>query len=172
MNKIYLGSLNAAKLQAVKEAIPGYAVIGIAVDSKVKCQPLDDAETMTGAYNRAIALPKDGLRIGLEAGVNMHENVMFLVNWGVLIDEEDKVYYAGGTRIPVPLNVKRGILEEGKELADVMAAYSDIENIREKAGAIGYFTCNQVTRSDIFVHIVKLLYGQYLHKEEGNKCGD
>jgi non-canonical (house-cleaning) NTP pyrophosphatase len=50
-----------------------------------------------------------------------------------------------------------------------MEKISSIENIKEKEGAIGYFTNNQIIRSDIFVHIVKLLYGQYLFKKGGKQ---
>ena len=169
MNKIYLGSTNKAKLTAVGKAIPNYEVIGISVESKVRAQPLDDDETIKGALNRAQQLPKDGLRIGLEAGVNLHHGVLFMVNWGVLIDDEDNVYYAGGTRIPLTEEIKQNIFEEGKELSTAMEKISSIENIKEKEGAIVYFTNNQIIRSDIFVHIVKLLYGQYLFKKGGKQ---
>lgn len=167
MNRIYLGSTNKAKINAVMKAIPDYEVIGIPVESKVRPQPLDDEETIQGALNRAQQLPKDGLRVGLEAGVNLHNGILFMVNWGVLIDEKGQVYYAGGTRVPLTEEIKHGILVKGEELSTVMGQISTIENIKEKEGAIGYFTCNQVVRSDIFVHIVKLLYGQYLFNKGG-----
>ncbi len=38
------------------------------------------------------------------------------------------------------------------------------QDIRLKQGAIGIFTNNQIKRVDIFIHIVKLLYGEYLYK--------
>ena len=101
MTKCYLGSQNIVKLDAVKEVLIDYEVIGINVDSKVGSQPLSDDETLKGALNRALALPKDGLRIGLEAGVQLQNDILFLVNWGVLIDNLDNTYYAGGTRIPM-----------------------------------------------------------------------
>lgn len=165
MYKIYVASLNKAKVDAVKEVLNSYEVIGMKVNSFVNNQPLSDAETILGAKNRAMQLPKDGLRIGLEAGVQMHDDIMFLVNWGVLIDFDDIIYYAGGTRIPLPNFIKDELLKGEKELADVMAEYTKINDIRFNQGAIGYFTHNQVPRKDIFVHIVKLLYGQYLKKE-------
>ena len=86
---------------------------------------------------------------------------MFLVNWGVLIDEADNVYYAGGTRIPLDDFIKDKLFKEGFELADVMDEYLNTNGIKYKEGAIGYYTSNYIKRKDIFVHIVKLLYGQY-----------
>ena len=109
MTKCYLGSLNRVKLAAVKEVFQDCEVIAMNVESGVKAQPLSDEETIRGARNRALALPEDGLRIGLEAGVQMQEGLLFLVNWGVLVDLEGNVYYAGGTRYSLlGLYPKRG----------------------------------------------------------------
>lgn len=165
MTKCYLGSQNIVKLEATKEVLKDYEVIGISVDSQVGSQPLSDEETLKGALNRALALPKDGLRIGLEAGVQMHDDILFLVNWGVLIDSLDNIYYAGGTRIPMDEFIKDKLFVEKMELADVMDEYLNTEDIKHKEGAIGFFTNNIVKRKDIFVHIVKLLYGQYLREK-------
>lgn len=160
--KIYVGTTNNAKLAAVKEVLSEFEVIGIKVDSKVSNQPKSDEETITGAYNRAKALPH-GFRLGLEAGVHETLGEMYLTNFGVLIDEDDNVYYAGGTRLPLPREVVEGIMA-GYELADVMTQITKDKETRNRDGAIGYFTNEQVVRKDIFTHIVKLLYGQYLHR--------
>lgn len=165
MNKCYLGSQNKVKLEAVKEVLKNYEIIGLKVNSLVSDQPLTDDETIKGALNRANSLPKDGLRVGLEAGVQLYNDILFLVNWGILIDENDNVYYAGGTRIPLPEFVKNKLLNEKMELADVMDEYMKTQDLRSKEGAIGVFTNSLVKRKDIFVHIMKLLYGQYLRKE-------
>lgn len=165
-HKCYLGTLNKAKIQAVEDVLDNYDVIGLNVDSKVGAQPLSDTETIEGALNRALQLPKDGLRVGLEAGVQLHSERLFLVNWGVLIDEKDNVYYAGGTRIPLPDAIKTKLLYEKKELAEVMDEYTKIKDLRSTEGAISIFTSSLVQRKDIFIHIVKLLYGQYLRKEK------
>lgn len=164
MNKCYLGSQNKVKLASVKEVLKDYEVIGINVDSGVGSQPKSDEETIQGALNRALALPKDGLRLGLEAGVQMCNDLLFLVNWGVLIDTNDNIYYAGGTRIPIDDFVQKGIFQDKRELADIMDEYLHTKGIKEKEGAISFFTSHQVKRKDIFTHIVKLLYGQYLRR--------
>lgn len=166
--KAYLGSKNIVKLNATIEVLSeyGYDVVGLDVDSMVGAQPKNDGETMHGAYNRAMALPKDGLRIGLEAGVELLDDILYLTNFGVLIDEEDNVFRAGGTRIVLPVEIKSMIFEKGYELSDAMEAYFNTLDIKHKEGAIGYFTKNLVVRKDIFTHIVKLLYGQYLYKKE------
>lgn len=166
--KAYLGSKNIVKVNATKEVLSeyGYEVIGLEVDSQVGAQPKNDEDTMTGAYNRAMALPKDGLRIGLEAGVELLHGDLYLTNFGVLIDEENNIFRAGGTRIVLPVEIKKMIFEQDFELSDAMEAYFNTLDIKHKEGAIGYFTKNLVVRKDIFTHIVKLLYGQYLYKKE------
>lgn len=165
--KVYLGSLNPAKLNAVKEVLEDFEVIGVKVDSNVSNQPKSDEETINGALNRARSLPNDGLRIGLEAGVEFHNNKLFLINWGVLIDLSGNEYIAGGTRIELPDYVRKGIFEENKELADIMGEVFKDDSIRLHQGAIGIFTHGQIERKDIFTHVVKLLYGEYLYKQEG-----
>ena len=165
MLKVYLGTTNTAKVKAVKNILEplGLEVIPISVDSLVSNQPKTDEETIQGAINRAKALPTDGLRIGLEAGVEMLYDDLFLTNYGVLIDQNNNIYKAGGTRITLPNEIKKAIFEDGLELSDAMEKYFGILNIKHKDGAIGYFTDGWVKRIDIFEHIIKLLYGQYLH---------
>ena len=165
--KAYLGSKNIVKVTATQEVLSeyGYEVTGLDVDSQVGAQPKNDEDTIKGAYNRALALPTDGLRIGLEAGLEMLDGDLYLTNFGVLIDQENNVFKAGGTRIVLPVEIKKLIFEDGYELSDAMEQYFKLVDVKHKEGAIGYFTKNLVVRKDIFTHIVKLLYGQYLFKK-------
>jgi inosine/xanthosine triphosphatase len=164
--KAYLGSSNKVKVAATKKVLEPleYDVVSIQAKSMVDNQPKSDEETITGAINRARELPSDGLRIGLEAGVQYHLGKLFLTNWGALIDEQETIYIAGGTRIPLPKEIEFKIINEHKELAIAMEEFTSVKDIRSKQGAIGIFTQDFVKREDIFIHIVKLLYGQYLHK--------
>lgn len=168
--KVYVGSLNNVKINAVKEVLEplNFEVIGVDVKSLVSDQPLNDEETIQGAINRAMALPLDGLRIGLEAGVEILFDTLYLTNFGVLIDLDGNIYKAGGTRIPLPDVIKKMILDDKVELSVAMDSYFKTNDIKHHNGAIGYFTCDLVKRIDIFTHIVKLLYGQYLYRKENN----
>lgn len=164
MYKIYVGTKNQVKLNACEEVFSEFEVVGYNSNSKVGVQPSSDEETINGAINRALDIPYKGIRIGLEAGVQETLGILYLINWGVLIDEEGNIYYAGGTRIPLPKVVKEKLETEDTELAIVMDEYYQTVDIKHNEGAIGFFTSNQVKRVDIFVHICKLLYGQYLSK--------
>jgi inosine/xanthosine triphosphatase len=165
-NKVYLGSTNRVKVSATKSVLESYGleVLPIEINSKVSNQPKNDEETITGAINRAKNLPSDGLRIGLEAGLEYHTGKLFLTNWGALIDENDNLFIAGGTRIELPALIEHMIFKDNMELAEAMEHYTNDLDIRSKQGAIGIFTNDLVKRVDIFTHIVKLLYGQYLYK--------
>lgn len=168
--KAYIGSKNIVKIKAAEEILTpyGFEVIAEEVESLVSAQPKSDEETIKGAENRALALPKDGIRIGLEAGVENLCDTLYLTNWGVLITLDDEKIIAGGTRIPLPNEIKN-LIEKGYELSDAMELYFKTKDIKHHNGAIGYFTCDMVKRVDIFKHIVKLLYGEYLYKMKEKK---
>lgn len=160
--KIYVASTNPTKVNAVRKVFPNDDVGSLKIKTEINDQPLSDLETIKGAYLRAFKLPVDGIRIGLEAGVKIVGKKVVLVNWGILIDENGKVYLAGGTIIPLPSNFKIDLYENGIELADIMDKYIEETDTRSKQGAIGVFTKDMIKREDIFIHIVKLLYGEYL----------
>ncbi len=166
---VRVGSKNQVKVKAVKDILEEYeySIIGCETDSGVSNQPKTDEEAIEGATNRARNIHKKGeISIGLEAGVTLHNQKLFLTNWGALIDENDQLYIAGGTRIELPDILKKALLEEKMELSDAMEKYFGVIDAKHHDGAIGYFTKNMITRNDIFTHIVKLLYGEYLKRRE------
>ena len=171
IKNVIVGSMNRNKVNAVREILEplGYQVFGKEGQSNVSNQPKSDSETITGAINRAFSLNEGYLRIGLEAGVHYEGGVMYLVNWGALVDEEENVFVAGGTRIPLPKFIEN-LINSGFELKDAMDVYFDEHDINVREGAIGFFTDNYLPRQEIFTHITKLLYGQYSYfKKHGVK---
>jgi inosine/xanthosine triphosphatase len=170
--KVAVGSLNPAKINAVKQALiqEEVEVLGINVPSDVAAQPFGDEETKNGAINRARATVKESgahLGFGLEGGVVDTVDGMLLNNWGALATSDGKVYVASGMRIFLPEEVAQGV-REGKELGEVMAAFTKKHDVRSKEGAVGIFTAGYVTRIDMFSHVVQLLFGQYLYDVKGN----
>ena len=151
--KLYVGSINRVKVSAVVEALDDFDlnIIPFEAESKVGAQPIGDEQTLQGAINRANSLPTNGLRIGLEAGVTLLNDQLYLVNFGALIDENNEIYVAGGTRIPLPNEIKDLIFNKGLELADAMKEYFNVEGIKHQNGAVGYFTNDLVKRKEIFI---------------------
>ncbi|ODG90842.1 MULTISPECIES: DUF84 family protein [Bacillaceae] len=170
--KIIIGSLNPTKVGAVKKVFNQYKVEGLNVPSNVSNQPLTDQETMQGAINRAYNARIAGeseIGIGLEGGVIIENDRLFLCNWGALV-YENEVILASGAKILLPSEFINE-LRNGTELSVLMEQYTNEKDIRSKEGAVGVFTNGRITRTEIFEHICELLFGQYefkKRKEENN----
>lgn len=163
--KVIIGSHNQAKLKAVKRVFKGYTVQAVDSPSKVSNQPTTDEETLLGAMNRANYLhrdyPKD-LAIGLEGGVMLINEELYLCNWGVLMNPDTEIIKASGARIKLP-HAFIDDLFSGVELSQLIDDYSKKHNTRESLGAIGVFTEGVIDRIEMFEHVVLLLKGQYDH---------
>lgn len=160
--KVVIGSLNETKVHAVKEVFQEAEVIAETVPSGVSKQPIGDEETKTGAVNRArnaSKLHRNSIGIGLEGGVMLLENDLFLCNWGALVTSDGKTYTASGARIKLPEKFK-GDIDKGYELSQIMNEYTNQTNIRYRQGAIGIFTNGRMFRKDMFSHVIVLLRGQ------------
>lgn len=162
-----IGSMNRAKVNAVKEVVrmhfPQALLVETEVGSGVSDQPFGDDETRLGAINRALraaGLKAGAIGIGLEGGVRILEGQMFLCNWGALTLPDGTRFTAGGAQIPLPKEIADELMA-GKELGPVVDTYFKSSGIRMKEGAIGMLTANAVRRDELFVHILQLLIGQY-----------
>lgn len=165
-----IGSKNPAKINAVKLAFKEInkevTVLDLDVASGVSDQPFTDEETIKGAVQRAENCLKDhniDIAIGLEGGVTETEYGLCVCNWGALVEKGKSPLIAGGARIFLPDEVSLR-LRAGEELGPVMDDYANKKNVRKKEGAIGIFTKGLVTREEMFVHVMKLLIGQYLYR--------
>ncbi len=169
--KIAIGTTNKAKVNAIKEVCCHYyhkeAIFSCEeVPSGVSPQPFSDQETMQGAMNRAVNAREQGkadIGIGLEGGVLEAPQGIFLCNWGALTDGQITVV-ASGARILLPEEFELPLMN-GVELGKLMDEYTKRENIREHEGAIGIFTNGYVDRKEMFIHVTKLLLGQYEYKK-------
>lgn len=164
--KVAVGTKNPAKVHAVQDTLirERVTIVSIKVESNVSDQPFSDEETMTGALNRAKAALKETgatLGFGLEGGVVETEAGLMICNWGALCHADGREWVAGGARFPLPVHVAER-LQSGEELGDVMASLTGDEETRKKEGAVGVYTAGWVSRKEMFAHLVKLLYGQYL----------
>lgn len=163
--KIAIGSKNPAKIAAVERVFTekGFEVLAVEAESGVSPQPMSDEETIKGAINRALSAAELGeasIGIGLEGGVQQTPYGLVLCNWGALAAAEMEPIIAGGARLLLPEEISRQLLA-GRELGPVMDEYANKQNVRKNEGAVGIFTAGQVSRSEMFTHITKLLFGQY-----------
>lgn len=160
--KLIIGSKNPTKIRACEAVFTEYTVRGMEVSSGVAPQPRTDEETRQGAINRALAslnMQEADIGVGLEGGVMLIDGCLYVTNWGALAVSADRVYTAAGARIALP-NEFLPVLEEGKELGDIMEMYAKREDVRSNEGAVGIFTNNLIDRSTMFTHITQALRGQ------------
>ncbi|WP_252502587.1 DUF84 family protein [Sporosarcina sp. Marseille-Q4943] len=161
-----IGSTNQAKVKAARAVIeshfPGSGLSEVKVPSGVKDQPVGDEETRAGALNRATNAANElvgAIGIGLEGGVRMLGDEMFVCNWGALVLPSGKSFTAGGAQIPLPDEIASELMK-GRELGIVVDEYFKASGIRHSEGAIGMFTAQAVTRDKLFEHVMQLLIGQ------------
>lgn len=170
-----IGSNNPTKIRALKNALSSLQIEGNVLKenapSGVKAQPIGDEETAKGAINRAknaLILNNGTIGIGLEGGVVMMNETIYLCNWGALVTKNGEEFSASGAKIPLPIEFKDQLLA-GKELGDLMDQYCSKEGIRKKEGAIGIFTDGAMNRAAMFEHVVKLLLGQWQYVMKNKK---
>lgn len=161
-----IGSTNQAKVKAAKEVLafhfPYASISSFEVSSGVSNQPFGDVETRLGACNRALragSMKEGTIGIGLEGGVRMLEEQMYLCNWGAMVLSDGTSFTAGGAQIPLPEEIAKE-LRSGKELGPVIDNYFKLTGVRNKEGAVGILTANTVDRDELFAHILHLLSGQ------------
>lgn len=169
--QIAIGTKNKAKTGAVEAVLNQYIEQAqfehVSVASGVSEQPFSDEETRQGAINRAVntrQLTGAELSFGLEGGVHEIDGIMYCCNWGAVALKDGPVISCAGAQFMLPDEIASE-LRAGKELGPVMDVYTNEQNIREHAGAIGVFTNNLVDRKEMFEHIVTLLVGQYLFSQ-------
>lgn len=135
--KVAIGTLNPAKVNAVKECLDqlgSFTLSSTSVSSGVADQPFSDEETIRGAVNRALRAREEEnaeIGIGLEGGMLETDEGFFLCNWGALSVQGIEPIIAGGARIPLPEEIGRKV-KSGIELKIVMDEYAGKENVSQK----------------------------------------
>lgn len=124
---------------------------------------MSDEETLRGAINRAkdcLEKTDSSIAIGLEAGIVLLQDQVYLCHWGALVDRNQNTYFTNGPLILLPAGFRKQLLE-GKNLEDLMHHSTGIESLGMKEGAIGVFTHNRLNREQVLTQMVKALLGQY-----------
>lgn len=157
---IAIGSTNPVKVTAVTTHIsrlwPEAQIVPVVVPSGVSAMPLSDAETITGAQNRARAaratLDAD-LGIGLEGGVHQEPFGLVLQGWVAIEASDGRTSLGGCARLPLPEHIARRV-QDGEELGHVMDDVMGDHNTKQKGGAVGALTNHLVVRGEAFATAV------------------
>ena len=166
---VLVGSQNPVKTKAVEEAFSKYFgavdVMGIKVESKVSNQPID-SEVFEGAHNRALELKRLNKKqvlgakffIGIEGGIIKYYSKWFVVSVMCVVDDKSRVGYGTSPHFEIPYNIVEQLFD-GIELGTVMDKIMGDHNIKQKGGAISYFTKGVMDRKNLYVQglIVSLI---------------
>ncbi|AMG31142.1 non-canonical purine NTP phosphatase [Grimontia hollisae] len=153
MTKVIVTSLNPAKIAAVeaafKDVFPNNDMTfeGVSVPSGVADQPMTSEETLAGARNRvhnAKQVIDGNFYVGVEAGLD----APYTFAW-VVVESANRVGESRSASVPLPPAALK-MLEEGKELGDVMDEMFNEQNVKQKGGAIGMLTGHLLTRSSVY----------------------
>ncbi|MGO0062255.1 DUF84 family protein [Brevibacillus fluminis] len=153
--RIALGTKNKAKLAAVRLAT-GCEPICVSVPSGVSDQPLSEAETITGAINRAKAAllqtPEAVIGLGLEGGLAYDETYTgqwFLISVCAAWDGS-RLMLGKGLQFPLPPGMGDRVLREKIELSHVIDELGGTAGSNHQGGAYGLLTDNRINRAGVF----------------------
>jgi len=155
--KVLVGSRNPVKIEAAREAFSKYfndvEVIGVNVDSGVSDQPIND-ETYEGARNRALKLKRLGVKadyfVGIEGGVKKIFSRWFGFGSICVIDKNGRMSFGASPHFELPERIMEQLLN-GVELGKIMDNLTGENNVKQKNGAIGFFTKNRMSRKELYV---------------------
>jgi len=169
--QIAVGSTRTPKLAAVEQAIRAFGpllapnsefqVVGTEVHSGVGHTPVNRAELMLGARQRAEALVRLAQQhsaswryfVGLEGGLDVldhnSDRRVFLESWAYVTDGRHGHYgRSGGVEVPDAL--AREVLEQGVELSVAIDRFAGAVGIRDSQGAWGVLSNGLISRTESF----------------------
>ncbi|GJQ61915.1 MAG: purine NTP phosphatase [Melioribacteraceae bacterium] len=156
--RIYVGSLNPVKINAVKVAFQSVwgnlSIVGVNSSSGVPDQPFDE-DTFTGARNRVMDIigrtefDEKDLAVGIEGGI-FHIYNRFIAKGIVCIgDKSGKIGFGESAGFELPQKVMNKIYE-GNELGVVIDNLTGENETKKKGGAIGHLTGNLIDRTELY----------------------
>jgi len=172
--KVAVASNNPVKQAAARSAFEqafGQPVelIGSAVPSGVRDQPLTDEETRQGALNRALRMqekhPEADYWVGIEGGVApADENGMEAFGWmAVLNKHRQSLARSASFLLPNYITVE---IRAGHELGPTMDVLFNEENTKHKGGAVGLLTNSLVSREALYTQPLLLALIPYLQPDK------
>jgi inosine/xanthosine triphosphatase len=175
--EIAVASTRRPKLDAVRDALemiwpklcpelalPGarFEIVARVAPSGVRETPLNRAESMSGARNRAEALVRIAREenlpwryfVGLEGGLDVIEQnsrrVAFLTSWAYVTDGSGRGAFGQSGAIALPDALAREVLDNGVSLSAAIDAFAARSGVRDAEGAWGVLTGGLITRRDSF----------------------
>jgi len=165
--RIIVGSQNPAKLEAVSVAFASFFpevsfdVQPVIASSGVSPQPMNDAETLLGATNRAKAAralePDADFWLGIEGGLQPApgEPESYLSYCWVVVLGRRQAGRARSASYELPKAIC-DLIRQGMELGDADDLIFGVSGSKRDSGGVGLLTDGRVTRSHFYAEAVKL----------------
>lgn len=166
MVQIIVGSQNPVKVTAAangfRQMFPGqmFTASGVSVASGVSSQPMNDAETRLGAYNRAKAAfcmhPDAAYTVGIEGGCAPLPSGQLSVFAWVVVLSQDKTQGISKTGV---FTLPQAVAEKvrgGMELGHADDLIFGQQNSKQQGGSVGLLTDNVITRTTYYQHAIVL----------------
>lgn len=160
MKKIVVASKNPVKLNAVQIAFSKmfpdeqFTVESVSVESGVPDQPMSDDQTYQGAFNRAThagqSQPDADYWVGLEGGIDVHDNDMVTFAWTVIRSKDGRIGKGRTGTLFLPPGIAE-LVRQGKELGEADDIVFGKKNSKQANGATGLLTGDVVTRTDSYI---------------------
>lgn len=158
-----VGTTNRAKVECVitvvNKCFPNdvHEVRAVSVKSGVTDQPMSAEETQRGAVNRARAaldaVPEAQFGIGLEGGLEHIADRWFECGWMSVVERSTgRCGIGSSARFEMSETLMGPILNDGKELAEVMDALTGETDVRSGLGAMGVLTAGHLGRAAAYEH--------------------
>lgn len=160
---IAVGTTNKAKVKCVADTFARCfpqlqtTVLSTEVVSAVAAQPMSADESMQGAQHRANAalaqLPEAQFGIGLEGGVEKIGDRYFECGWMCVVERSTgRVGWGSSARFEMSSKIMRKLIDEKKELAQVMDELTGETDVRSNLGAMGILTAGHLGRAEAYSH--------------------
>lgn len=158
-----VGTTNKAKVESVRAAVnkcfPAqvHEVKSVNVDSGVSNQPMSADETTKGAMNRAqraIEQISDAdFGVGLEGGLELINGKWFECGWMCVIEKSTgRIGLGSSARFEMSSVLMNPILNEKKELSEVIDSLTGETDVRSGLGAMGVLTAGHLGRAAAYEH--------------------
>ena len=170
---VVVASTKPVKLESARQ---GFALVfsprtvyvtGVGVESGVSDQPMTDADTLTGARNRAdnaqIAQPQADFWVGIEGGIEEVAGALQAFAW-VVVQSTDKGGRGrtGSFVLPDEVSV---LVHQGMELGHADDVVFQRDNSKQKDGSVGILTDDLIDRVAFYVPAVVLALIPFMNPE-------
>ena len=174
MKRVIIASKNPVKIKATlsgfQKMFPGeqFEIEGVSVPSLVSDQPKNDAETFSGALNRADNVGRKYAEadfcVGIEGGIEEKNSDMEAFAW-VIIKGKEGGFGKGRTgTFFLPLRIAE-LIKQGKELGEADDIVFGRINSKQENGAVGILTDNVIDRTKYYTEAVVLALIPFKNRE-------